>query len=435
MSNPQNNEGKTVLLDADAEVSPDSRTVIMPQPDYAALSQQANRRDQDDRGTEALSAPPLPDGIPEQIDEYRVIQLLGKGGMGAVYKAFHLGLRRVVALKVLHEESAPTALQRFDREIQLQARLRHPNICPVFDCGVTPDGRHYLVMDYIEGRPLSKLIRDRRLDFVALAHLMAKVARAIHHAHQNGVLHRDLKPDNVLVSTGGEPFVVDFGIAKEVDSSATPITRVGQTIGTPYYMAPEQIRGDAEKLGPTTDVYAMGAMMYHAVAGQPPFRGTNEIETLRMAITQAAVPPKSPENLPIPTDFCAIIMRCLQKDQALRYPSALSLAEDLERYVDDEPVLARRLSGYEVIRRMLVRNRHTAVSVAQIVFTLVMVAVGFSYLAATLRGLVPPEQYGDLRVRLGLVAVTLFLAISCVVMVGTVFHRDKRRRTGAKSGS
>ncbi|NUN15760.1 MAG: serine/threonine protein kinase [Myxococcales bacterium] len=430
MSNPEHNEGKTVLLDADAEVSPDSRTVVMRQPDYAALSEQMNRRDQDGRITEALSAPPLPEGIPEQIDEYRVIQLLGKGGMGAVYKAYHLGLRRVVALKVLHEESAPTALQRFDREIQLQARLRHPNICPVFDCGVTPDGRHYLVMDYIEGRPLSKLIRDRQLDFSGLAQLMAKVARAIHHAHQNGVLHRDLKPDNVLVSSGGDPFVVDFGIAKEVDSSATPITRVGQTIGTPYYMAPEQIRGDAEKLGPTTDVYAMGAMMYHAVAGQPPFRGTNEIETLRMAITQAAAVPKSPENLPIPTDFCAIIMKCLQKDQALRYPTALNLAEDLERYVDDEPVLARPLSGYEVVRRALARNRHTTVAVFQIMLTLIIIATTFSYLAATIRSYVLPEHYSDLRVRLGLVAVTVFMLVSCLAMVGALFHRDKKRRGG-----
>jgi serine/threonine-protein kinase len=280
---------------------------------------------------------------------------MGSGGMGTVYKAFHTRLHKVVAIKVLHR-AEETALRRFAREMTLQARLSHPNICPVTDSGVSRAGRDYLVMDFIPGRPLSKLLGDPALTLERLATIVARVARALHYAHGHGVLHRDIKPDNVLVDDAGEPHVVDFGIAREL-SSATPLTAAGVAVGTPYYMAPEQIRCMNEQFGPRTDIYALGAVLFHAVSGAPPFRGGTHLDTLRRAVSDPVPPLRLPDGSPAPADLESIVRKAMGRDPEDRYDTAANLAADLESFAAGEPISLRPARRIERARWLVRRNR------------------------------------------------------------------------------
>ena len=291
----------------------------------------------------------------DQLDEYQLLEKMGSGGMGTVYKAFHVRLHKVVALKVLHKTGG-AALRRFDREMTLQARLSHPNICPVTDSGVAENGRHYLVMDFIDGVPFSQLIEERGLSLPALARILAKVARAIHYAHERGVMHRDVKPDNVLVDELGEPHVVDFGIAREV-SSDKPLTAAGVAVGTPYYMAPEQIRAESGQMGPRTDVYSLGAVLFHAVAGRPPFYGATHLDTLRRALTDPVPPLRLSDGGSAPLDLEALCHRAMARDPSDRYESAAAMADDLEAFADNEPISLRPIGRFRLAVWYLRRHR------------------------------------------------------------------------------
>jgi serine/threonine-protein kinase len=253
-------------------------------------------------------------------------------------------------------------------------------------------------MDYIDGQPLTKLILNKALTDRQIGVLLSKVARALHHAHERGILHRDIKPDNILVDKNRQPFVVDFGIARDQEEEGEALTRVGQVVGTPYYIAPEQIRSLG--LGPHTDVWALGVVLYVTLSGKPPFRGKSELETLEKVLR---VEPERPvrEGKPVPNDLWAICSRCLQKDPAKRYRDAQQLALDLERYVRDEPTSVAPPGLGAQVQRWI---RHRAWPVHAAAFGVASAAVFVTLFALFAQGLaafVPASQVGEVRAWMG----------------------------------
>ena len=271
---------------------------------------------------------------------YELISEIARGGMGIVYRARQNGLKRVVALKIISAGgfASPDVVRRFKAEAQLAAALEHPHIVPIYEIG-EHDGHPYFSMCLIEGQTLSNRIQQHPLDVPSSARLLIKLARAVHFAHQRGILHRDLKPANVLVDSSGEPHLTDFGLAKLLDSDAA-LTHTNAILGTPSYMAPEQARGDSQGLTTGTDVYSLGAILYHCLAGAPPFAGGTTFDTVRQVLEQE---PRKPSvlNSRVDEDIEIICLKCLEKLPENRYASALALAEDLERFLRKEPILAR----------------------------------------------------------------------------------------------
>lgn len=325
-----------------------------------------------------------------QINEYQILETMGSGGMGTVYKAFHRRLHKIVALKVLHR-AEEAALKRFQREMTLQARLSHPNICPVTDSGEFEGGRHYLVMDFIRGKPLARAFLDGEVTPVRACRVMAKIARALHYAHERGVLHRDVKPDNLLLDEAGEPHVVDFGIAREL-SSETPVTAAGVAIGTPYYMAPEQIRCQTDRFGPWTDIWALGAVVFHLVAERPPFLGGTHLDTLRRAATEPLPALTLPSGGLAPADLDAICRRAMAKEPADRYRTAAELADDLDAFADGEPISIRPRSHLARLRWAARRHRRVLLVAATATVAAGMALGGLAALA--LRGFAVARRVG-----------------------------------------
>ncbi|PWT85229.1 MAG: hypothetical protein C5B58_03390 [Acidobacteria bacterium] len=300
----------------------------------ALLPDSDTRRDPD-----ALRPLPPPEELP-QIPGYLVEGILGSGGMGVVYRAWHLRLDRVVALKMLlaGPRARPDELARFLREAQAVAALRHPNIVQVYDVGDV-DGRPYFTMELIEGGDLAGKLQGAPQPALEAAALIATLADAIHFAHQNGIVHRDLKPGNILITRDGAPKVTDFGLALRLHGDGA-LTLSGMQMGTPSYMSPCQARGDKTAIGPATDVYALGAILYEALTGRPPFRGDNATATLQQVISDDPVPP-SRLNPRVPRDLETICLKCLRKEPQNRYASAEALADDLRRFERGEPIKAR----------------------------------------------------------------------------------------------
>ena len=250
-----------------------------------------------------------------QIPGYRVEALLGRGGMGVVYRAWHLRLGRPVALKMLLASpcAQPVELERFQREAQAVAGLRHANIVQVYDVGEV-DGRPYFTMELVEGGDLAEQIRGSPQPARQAAALVATLADAIQAANESGIVHRDLKPGNILLTREGTPKVTDFGLARRLEEEGGGgLTRSGVPLGTPSYMAPEQARGDKTALGPATDVYALGAILYELLSGRPPFRGESGMATLRQVVADEPVPPAR-LNPRVPRDLQTICLKCLYKE-------------------------------------------------------------------------------------------------------------------------
>ena len=279
-----------------------------------------------------------------RVGNYEVLEEIGRGGMGVIYRARQRHSRRIVALKrmVAYHAESGTTRERFRREAEAAASLDHPNILPIYEVGQGEDGLPFFSMKYAAGGSLQKAGAALRNDPRECVRVLAKVARAVHYAHENGVLHRDLKPGNILLDARGEPFVTDFGLAKWLDTT-TDLTRTLTIFGTPGYIAPEQARGPATQLTPAADIYSLGAVLFHLVTGRPPFLGENALAVVQQASERSA--PRLRTLAPtLDRDLETICARCLERDPHARYRSAEDLAIDLERWLEGRPIVARRVS-------------------------------------------------------------------------------------------
>jgi ABC-type phosphate/phosphonate transport system substrate-binding protein len=287
---------------------------------------------------------------PRYFGDYELLERIGRGGMGIVYKARQRSLNRLVALKMVlnWREASLDTLARFSIEAEAAAKLDHPNIVPTYQIGEL-NGQPFFSMRLVPGASLAKRMPELTLAgktsrrpahdaLAAVATLMAKVARAVHFAHQHGVIHRDLKPNNILIDPEGEPHLTDFGIAKLLEQDHG-LTRTNDVLGTPAYMAPEQAAGKG--ISPAVDVYSLGAILYELLTGRAPFQGDTPLEILRKAADEEPVPPTT-VNATTDVELAAICLKCLEKNPLHRYGSALGVAEDLERWLRREPILAKR---------------------------------------------------------------------------------------------
>jgi len=324
---------------------------------------------------------------PEQLTElgdYKQLTPIGRGAMGVVYKAWQSGPNRWVALKLIPDTELVSAEQidRFEREAESAGLLEHPGIVPVYEFGRV-NGRYMLAMAYIEGGDLGRHVEDRPMSPDRAVGLMIKVVEAVAYAHEHGVIHRDLKPSNVLLDGSNQPKVTDFGLAKQMQDERS-LTQSGWPLGTPGYMPPEQAIGNLDEVDPVSDVYALGATLYHLLTARPPFRSATELDTLRQVIEQEPIPPRQ-LNRSIPRDLDNICLKCLQKEKSQRYPTAQALAEDLERFSNNEPVTARPLSAAGRLVRWCRRRPAAAVLVATVLLLSAALVVGGIISASEIR--------------------------------------------------
>ena len=278
--------------------------------------------------------------------DYELLERIGHGGMGVVYKACQKSLNRMVALKLLPlgPHAPPESVKRFRAEAVSTAALQHPNIVAIHEVGFS-EGQHFIAMDYVEGQPLSELIRGTPLPPRRAASYVKTIAEAIHYAHERGILHRDLKPANVLIDASDQPRVTDFGLAKKLADSqlSTPdsqLTVTGQVLGSPNYMPPEQAAGGRGTLSRRTDVYALGAILYHALTGRPPYLGEGLADIVQQVLHTEPVAPRL-LNGALPRDLETVCLKCLEKEPGKRYPTAQALAEELGRFLEGQPIQAR----------------------------------------------------------------------------------------------
>jgi tRNA A-37 threonylcarbamoyl transferase component Bud32 len=316
-------------------------------------------------------AAPAPSGTMSLpvIPGYEVEAVLGLGGMGVVFKARHLKLNRIIALKMALAGAYAGAAERerFQREAEAVAALRHPNIVQIHDVGES-DGRPYFTMEYVEGGSLAQKLAGTPQPAREAATLVATLAGAVQAAHESGIIHRDLKPGNVLLTAEGTPKVTDFGLARRLGGEAG-LTQSGIAVGTPSYMAPEQARGRADGVGPATDIYALGAILYELLTGRPPFRAETAAETVLQVIHSEPVPPRQ-LNPSVPRDLETVCLKCLHKEPHRRYSSAAALAEDLQRYLLGQAVAARPVGRLERAWKWIRRNKWIATLSAAAVLTL-----------------------------------------------------------------
>jgi TolB-like protein/Tfp pilus assembly protein PilF/predicted Ser/Thr protein kinase len=287
--------------------------------------------------------------------DYELLEEIGRGGQGVVYRAHQKSLNRTVALKVigLGPWSTEAHLKRFRREAEAAASLEHPCIVPIYEVGER-DGQCYFSMKFVESGQLDEVVKREPIPIRRAVELIAKVARTVHYAHEHGILHRDIKPGNILLDQNGEPHLTDFGLARLVEAEST-ITGTLEVLGTPSYMAPEQAVGNNPQLTSATDVYGLGAVLYQLLTGQPPFAGGTTYETVKLLLETEARPPRL-LNPKVDRDLSAICLKCLEKDPKRRYSSALALAEDLEHWLKHEPIRAKR-SGFFTHAHKWVRRK------------------------------------------------------------------------------
>lgn len=325
---------------------------------------------------ETVDLPYASTEVIDRIGEYDVVAELGRGGMGVVYKAYSLRLCRWCAIKLMiaGKHASHVQLVRFQNEAMLAARLSHPGIVPIYDAGES-DGRFYFVMGFVEGRPLDAFIADPEVDTSTIVELVAKCARALAYAHERGIVHRDLKPENVLVDAEGEPHITDFGIAANVQTEKR-LTHDGAVMGTPAYMSPEQINGEIANIGPRSDVYSLGASLFHLLTGREPHPGRTVNEILNAVLEREVQRPsrvaKGHSGREIDPDLDTIVIKAMEKRAGDRYAGMAELAADLEAWLADKPVSARPISGGERLRKLIRRNR-AAFAVSALVFTTLVV--------------------------------------------------------------
>ena len=315
-------------------------------------------------GAAAVDDAFLPDTHVPAIDGYRMIRPLGEGGFGSVWLAVQEATGRQVAVKFLSARmfASAKARLRFQREVRLCARLNHPNVARIYDSGLDHNV-HFYAMEVIDGVPLSQFVREARLDTRGIANLMRGVCEAVAHAHANGVIHRDLKPANILVTSDGQPHVLDFGLAKAVvdEDSRLAVSVDGEATGTPAYMSPEQAAGYSDRLDPRTDVYSLGVILFRLVTGESPHElsGT-QFEIMRRIVELPARRARTVSRA-VDRELEAILLRALAHEPDDRYPTAAELAQDLDNYLNGKPVTARAATVTYLLRKRLARHRRPAV--------------------------------------------------------------------------
>src|SRR6266581_7505953 len=301
-----------------------------------------------------------------ELGDYELLEEIGRGGQGVVFRARQKSLNRIVALKVisLGQWASKAHLKRFRLEAEAAASLDHPCIVPIYEVGER-DGSCYFSMKFVEGGQLDDVPKRQPMPIRRAVELIAKVARTVHYAHEHGILHRDIKPGNILRDAEAEPHLTDFGLARLVESESS-VTQTLDVLGTPSYMAPEQAVGNNAAISSVTDVYGIGAVLYQLLTGQPPFAGGATYETIKLLLDTE---PKKPRllNPKIDRDLSTICLKCLEKDPKRRYPSALDLAEDLERWLKHEPIVARHTGVFTRGRKWVRRNPTSALLVACLV--------------------------------------------------------------------
>lgn len=339
-------------------------------------------------GTEALSSlssqpvagetpRPSAERVGRAFGDYELLAEIARGGMGVVYKARQKSLNRVVAVKMLlfGANAGADFIKRFRLEASAAAALQHPNIVAIHEVGVH-DGDHFLVMDYVEGSNLRRLAREQILPPKRSAQYLKTIAEAIHYAHEQGILHRDLKPSNVLIDANDQPRVTDFGLAKVLTSDTqlsldhVQLTQTGHILGSPAYMPPEQASGARSKISRPSDVYSLGAMLYHLLTGRPPFGGGSISETLKQVETQEPISPRL-LNPGVPLDLETLCLKCLEKDPDRRYQTSKELSEELGRFLNGETTHARPVGRPEKLWRWSRRNPLAAAFVVVVCAALV----------------------------------------------------------------
>lgn len=317
-------------------------------------------------------------GVPDRIGPYRVIELLGEGGMGVVYLAEEATPHRIVAIKVMHRSRlTPARRARFEREIAALGRLRHPGIVPIYAAGTDADGQPYFAMEFVRGRPLLTWARETTASIRARVERLVLIADAVQHAHEHGVLHRDLKPANIMVDEHGHPRVLDFGVARVHEPGRVDqVTMTGAMLGTLAYMSPEQVAGRGDRQDPRTDLYALGVVAFELLAGRLPY----DVGSASLPEAARIIREREPDALSslVPrsgTDLDVIIGKALAKEPARRYHTAAALADDLRRWLDGRPILARPPSAAYQLRRFAARHRAVAVATGLALVTLLAAAV------------------------------------------------------------
>jgi serine/threonine protein kinase len=358
--------------------SPDRQALLDQNPDLAAdLREFFANRDEiqqavgDVRQRPAGALPRL-----RYFGDYELLEEIARGGMGIVYKARQVSLNRIVAVKMIRsgEFASPAELERFLAEAKAAANLDHPGIVPVYEVGQR-QGQRYYSMGYVDGPSLAVRLAEGPLPPREAAALMIEVCQAVQYAHDRGVIHRDLKPGNILLSPDrgmrtadetaseavrlphsslGTPKITDFGLAKRVTGDSS-ITQTGQILGTPSFMPPEQAAARLDLVGLASDVYALGAILYNALTGRPPFQAANAVETLKQVVESEPVGPRQ-LNPHIPRDLETIALKCLEKTPQRRYATVQDLADELRRFVTGQPILARPVSQAERVWRWCRRN-------------------------------------------------------------------------------
>ncbi len=334
--------------------------------------------------SDGLEAPPAPSSdsthfitplLTRSFGDYDLLSEVARGGMGVIYRAKQRSLGRIVAVKVLSagEFASPEYVRRFRAEAAASARLQHPNIVAIHEVG-EHDGVQYFSMDFVEGPNLAELMRERPLPPKRAADYLKVLAEAIQYAHGQGILHRDLKPSNVLIDPFGEPRITDFGLAKDI-GAVSDLTAPGQVLGTPGYLPPEQADSTCGPMGPASDIYSLGAILYFMLTGRAPFVSGSLHETLRLVLASEPVSPRL-LNPGVPRDLETICLKCLEKEPARRYASARELTQELERFLNGMPILARRIGVPEHVWRWYRRQPALATLGATVLLLLVTVAVG-----------------------------------------------------------